>query len=264
MSKFPICTFCGKNDAKPSKEHIIPKWMSREFPDSTWELTNRLTKYVRKSTKYVHLIARYPCMNCNSGWMSDLEQLASPILIPLMHGQPATLSVHDQVTIRTWFFMKTVMFDLHSAVEKLHPRHPEAKKPRPRYFENEELASLKSTLSVHPAYMVFIGRYKNKGRGIYQEDHSGVSVADANDLEPLSDPVRGYAFTFTIEHLVLQSFCAKIDPNLPFYLRDFRLFYAEIGRSSDAVRWPPPREFNDPLLDKFVYRWSEERPLPNS
>ncbi len=194
--------------------------------------------------------------------MHELEDAASPILIPLIHGQPATLSVHDQLTIRTWFFMKAVMYDLHSEREKPHPRSPEGKKPRPRYFENGEHRALMSTLFMHPAYMVFIGRYKGNQHGVIQEDHSGVSVGKRDDLKPLGDPVRGYAVTFMIEHLVLQIFCAKVDPALPFYLRDFRPFYAEIGRSPDAVRWPPPRDFNDALLDKFINRWSEDAPLP--
>jgi hypothetical protein len=236
--------------------------MAREFPNATWEITNRLTNQVRKSKKYVHLIAHYPCERCNNGWMHELEDAASPILIPLIHGNPALLSVRDQVAIRTWFLMKAFMYDLHSEKQKPHPRRPDTNKPRPRYFQDDEHRALMSALFVHPAYMVFIGRYKGNRRSVIQEDHSGVSVGDRNDLKPLANPVRGYALTFMIEHLVLQSFCAKVDPSLPFYVLDFFQFCTRIGGSPNTVKFPALFDFDDTFLDKFIYRWSENPPSP--
>jgi hypothetical protein len=40
---------------------------------------------------------------------------------------------------------------------------------------------------------------------MFQETHSGVSIeAEGDDLAPAVKPIRGYAFTLVIKHLVLK------------------------------------------------------------
>jgi hypothetical protein len=148
----PYCPFCRNHHRSRRGEHIIPKWMSREFPETTWEIEDFLTKYIRKSRKYIHLTTRIVCARCNTGWMSDLEKLSKPIIVPLMHGIPSTLTVRDQVIIAKWLCKTAMVYDLHS----------EKQAPRPRYFEDDEYSAFASTLAHVPSYMFFVGKYEGE------------------------------------------------------------------------------------------------------
>lgn len=252
MPKYPTCTFCGKNDSKPSKEHVLPKWVTNEFPDAIkWETINRLTNYTRKTTKHVNITAKHPCENCNNGWLSRLENKAKPILAPLIHGVPTTLSPSAQAVIGIWFFARAVMFDLHS----------EKATPRVRYFENAEHRLLKIRLACDPYYQFFIAAYAEKQLGFLQEDQLNVRLGTESD--PGTDDVRAYAFTLCIEHLILQIFCVKgIDGSTGYVMRNFDRFCAPLIPNASAITWPPERAFSARTVDDFVYRWS--RHLGNS
>lgn len=248
----PHCPFCDRNHNSRRGEHVIPKWIAREFPDIKWDITNLLTNYNRIGAKnHIHILTQRPCSACNNGWMAKLENLAKPVLLPLIHGKPSTLSIKDQIIIATWFFKTAVMYDLHSEIHA----------PRPRYFEDDEHHELKSTLSFNHTYRVFIGKYTGDDFFTIQEDHSGITVAHRSDLKPLGDTVRVYAVTLLVKHLVLQIFCAKIPNDVAFYIRDYRSFYIQIVQPH-AVMWPPPQNFDDMLLYKFINRWSETPPPP--
>jgi hypothetical protein len=139
----------------------------------------------------------------------------------------------------------------------------EKRAPRPRYFENDELRAFKATLSFYPTYMFFIGAYNGSEAGIFQEDHSGFTIAYQNDLIPLGDPVRVYALTLVIKHLVLQICCAKTIPAIGhFYMKDFRALCTQIGAVPNDVQWPPLYAFGDELIDEFIHRWSDVPPSP--
>jgi hypothetical protein len=252
FSVMPQCPFCQRKHRTRKGEHVLPKWMALEFPDSVWAIENRLTKYVRKSVKYIHITTNKPCPDCNSGWMSDLERLASPVLIPLMHGTPTTLDIREQMIIAVWFIKTAMTYDLHS----------EQFAPRPRYFEENDHRALRSWLAFNPIYQFYVGAYAGTQPGLIQEDHFGVSLAERNSLKPLSEPSRAYALTLVIKHLVLQVFCSKdIDTSLPVRMRPFRGFSIPIT-SSAPVNWPPPRAFGDKLIEKYIYRWSADLPPP--
>ena len=247
----PECPFCLRKHKTRRGEHVLPKWMAEEFPDSIWALENRLTRYVRKSTKYIHITTNQPCADCNSGWMSDLERLAKPVLVPLMHGTPSTLDIREQLIIAVWFIKTAMTYDLHS----------EQFAPRPRYFEINEHRALMSSLAFNPIYQFYLGAYGGPQPGLIQEDHFGVSVAEADSLKPLGEPVRAYSLTLMIKHLVLQVFCAKnVDPNLPMHMRPFTGFSIQIT-SGSPVNWPPQRVFGDNSIEEFIYRWSR---IPNT
>lgn len=252
----PQCPFCHKNHStkRGRGEHVLPKWMSRQFPDTVWAIENTLTKYVRKSEKFINITTPMPCSDCNSGWMSTLENHSKPVLVPLMNGEPAILSARDQLLIAIWLFKTATMYDLHA----------EKQAPRPHYFEDQEYSLLMSSLAFHPFYQFYTGIYKGSQPGLIREDHLGVSIVQADSLQPLNDPVRAYTFTLAIKHLVLQIFCAKIIDDLPFRMRPFRGFAIQLGASRNSVHWPPERQFGDTLIENFAKRWTEGLPPPVS
>jgi hypothetical protein len=248
----PYCPFCQRNHSSKRGEHVIPRWVSREFPTDTWHMEDRLTKYVRKTKKYIHLVSPMPCQRCNNTWLSRIENDAKPILAPLMHGKRSSLEPRDQVIIARWVFKTALIYDLLA----------EQQAPRPRYFDDEEYVTFREDLSFRPSYIFFIGAYRGSQVSIIQEDHSGVSVATVEDLKPIDGPpIRAYSLTLVINYLVLQIFCAKIDPAIgKFYMRDFRPVSTQIAISAKNVSWPPPYCLDDTNIDRFIHRWSDMPP----
>lgn len=248
MPKYPTCPFCGKNDSKPSKEHLLPKWFTEEFGSAAWDCFDELTHYTRKSTKHLHLVTdkgRRPCETCNNGWMSRLEKRAKPILIPLMRGRESVLTPRQQATIAMWFFLRTVIFDLRS----------ETATPRQCYFEDSEFRLLHDRLTCDRHYLFFIAAYSETEKGFMREDQLFVRLVFPN--EPPSDPVRAYAFTFCIEHLILQVFCAKGGrDSMSYYMRNFDAFCKRLTPDNPIITWPPERVFSPAIVNEFVYRWS--------
>jgi hypothetical protein len=245
---YPTCPFCGKNDSKPSKEHLLPKWFAEEFGSDTWECFDELTNYTRKSTKHLHLVTgkgRRPCAKCNSGWLSRLEKRAKPILVPLMRGREATLTPRQQATIAMWFFARAVMFDLRC----------ETVTPRPCYFDNSEFRLLHDRLTCDRHYLFFIAAYSETTKGFMREDQLFVNLIFDSDKPP-SDPIRAYAFTLGIEHLILQIFCVKgMRDSMSYYMRNFDAFCKRL-RTDTPITWPPERVFSPDIVNEFVFRWS--------
>ena len=85
-----LCLFC--DSAELTREHIWPDWLVTEYKSrgpsgrgaytATLEHTDGLNAEWRQST--ITMKRRLVCESCNSGWMSDLESLASPMLKPLL------------------------------------------------------------------------------------------------------------------------------------------------------------------------------------
>ncbi|MBC7912426.1 MAG: hypothetical protein H7Y30_18105 [Pyrinomonadaceae bacterium] len=186
--------------------------------------------------------------------MSELEKMSIPVLLPIIHGTPVTLSLPEQVIVATWFFKTAVMYDLHS----------ERQAPRPLYFEDYEHRQLRDTLSMNPFYAIYLGKYTGEQFFIIQEDHSDLVFAKRSDLQPLGDSVRVYSLTLAIKHLVLQIFCAKTTllSTVPLYARDWSAFYVQLATLPFRVDWPPPLNLDDSLIEHFIHRWSDIPSLP--
>lgn len=87
------CLFCGiQGPGVLSKEHVIPKWLLKalDLPDDDQFFqgvarseTGLLLEPRRVQSTFGFVEGRI-CQDCNGGWMRRLENLAKPILIPLI------------------------------------------------------------------------------------------------------------------------------------------------------------------------------------
>lgn len=102
-----------------SGEHRIANWvrahtlrpamLNHERTQLDWELEGIASaKTVHVSGDPYSLKVRWVCKTCNNGWMSDLQNQAKPILVPLLANQSSTLGVEDLTTLARWVAM-TVM-----------------------------------------------------------------------------------------------------------------------------------------------------------
>lgn len=109
------CIFCGA-DEKLTREHFFGEWLKDEFPNDA-----KTTHTFGKVEWPKHLITRSPkindtkrtgntrsryvrvvCKSCNSGWMSQLETAARPIITSLMNRSFRALGPKEQSILATW------------------------------------------------------------------------------------------------------------------------------------------------------------------
>jgi len=120
------CIFCERQPpaVKMSREHIFADWLREYFPrDATTTHTHGTITW---PTPYASIeqgvfrAKRLPghsgsrkvkaiCEPCNNEWMSNkLEELAKPILIPMLASRPLELIAETQRVLAAWV-TKTVM-----------------------------------------------------------------------------------------------------------------------------------------------------------
>jgi len=118
------CVFCGDSlrGQRKSREHIFPKWLQAHLGLSEEQLHHTLyTKrgeidHVR-SLPFLSHVSGLVCEQCNTGWMSELEGQAKPLLIPLLDGICKGRIRRDDCQIIAQWLFKTAL-TLHSASQR--------------------------------------------------------------------------------------------------------------------------------------------------
>jgi hypothetical protein len=106
-----LCMFCGASGAN-SEEHVFPNWLNkvgygghgiREYGD----IGAMQQQEGGIFTKRIRVV----CKRCNSGWMSDLEEAAKPLLLQCFNAGPEkiTLDEYAQRVLATWAFKTTAV-----------------------------------------------------------------------------------------------------------------------------------------------------------
>lgn len=140
------CIFCGS--PKVTREHVFSRWLHRFLPTRPNRRSNVRIAVDHKGRIDLadDLKLNFPlrdwqikcvCGNykgcCNNEWMRDLEDLARPIIEPMLHGVRLRLSEADQKTIATWAILK-VMVVHHRFVHHMQRKQMREKREPPRYW----------------------------------------------------------------------------------------------------------------------------------
>lgn len=163
--KYPkpkVCAFCGASGAM-SREHAWGDWIKGFLPPDTvlnhdvystnddWSvpgkpvLSGQRTKKISGAPRSLRLPV--VCASCNNGWMSRIEQqMAIPILGPLLRGDHRTLTIDDQTGLALWVEMKMM-------VKQLWGRGPAVNTPEQRRL-------LMDTQLPDPLTKIWIGSYE--------------------------------------------------------------------------------------------------------
>jgi hypothetical protein len=113
-----LCIF-GGHDKKLTSEHIWGDWVTKYVPRTMnkHQFANILIpKPGEPEPPIVRIRAGDPlssqvpvvCGNCNSGWMSQLQNQAKPFLIPLFEGKECALAAEARTTVSAWIAMATM------------------------------------------------------------------------------------------------------------------------------------------------------------
>jgi hypothetical protein len=107
------CVFCGGTPV--TAEHIWPRWAQKYLLSrDPQEHTRTIRQAGRDPRRNVYPMrpfdakAKIVCGDCNTGWMSRLEQRAQPPLIDLMGGSSWQLGRSEQQLLAAWG-LKTIL-----------------------------------------------------------------------------------------------------------------------------------------------------------
>lgn len=121
------CRFCGATDRKITNEHVWPEWLADFLPGmpplGQAERWSSGVGHERFRQPFLSATVRVFCEECNSGWMSDLENVAKPIVGPMVTGQALELDAAAQEIVANWVALKGLVAVQTSKVEQPIPEY---------------------------------------------------------------------------------------------------------------------------------------------
>jgi hypothetical protein len=132
------CAFCPKT-AKLTGEHVFSDWMNLVLPGrKLWRRYQQDGSHREWQWPGLHLKAKVVCGDCNSGWMSRLEnRYAKPAMTDLILGKQSIPIPQSRANSIALFAFKTAVIFEHMS------KHRHA-----RFFSREARYRFKSTLEI--------------------------------------------------------------------------------------------------------------------
>lgn len=226
------CAFC-EGAGKLDKEHVFPRWIGRLFGLHKFRIQHTRTFLDEQGRSGGKAWPAAPfqikvtavCGECDSGWMSDLEDEAAPTLKPLIRGERQTLSEAEQATVALWA-TKTAMMAAFTHRERWH------------YFP-DQFRWVYEQRSPPPHHQIWLaGRTQGVGEWPFLYRSAGLTIAP----ESLMDRVgtNGHRTTIGIGHLVMHIFGHPIHdgPVLDMGAETGRVL-TPIWPVEGETEWPP-------------------------
>lgn len=181
-----LCIFCGGHPI--TKEHMWPDWLRNYIPRTRLNYHSRSGIMFKKHTKSKISLhggdphsstVRRVCKSCNSGWMSQLQNLAKPILVPLIENGHISLRKRDQTILAEWITMFTMVAEFKLRSEELVS------------ISAEERHQFKNTQRPLKNWKIWIGKTETdnwKGKYVHTTlavSSDGVDIAITSDGVPV-------------------------------------------------------------------------------
>lgn len=108
-----LCIFCHREGQTLTREHVYPDWLSKLYSQEVVginEVSGDNLNRIWQGAIFQHKV-KLVCVECNNGWMSDLEGGVKDLLVSLAFTHDkCVLSEEDQRKISLWV-QKTVLVD---------------------------------------------------------------------------------------------------------------------------------------------------------
>lgn len=182
------------------------------------------------------------CLNCNTGWMKDLEQRTATVLGPMLLGPalPVTLDPARQATLATWAVKTSLLltyrkFKIQAGgwipADNLTWLYLHGRSDRPP-----------------PGARVWLGGIRPRDAATYRRLSASVQAGCL--LDKAANPVA-HVGTFSLGHVLFQVFCCEthnsaLSPESEAWLApagQFQSALVQITPPSTEVSWPPDAVF---------------------
>jgi hypothetical protein len=247
------CAFC-RRERKLTLEHAFPSWIQRYLPHSQHVTSVTHTAKAEGEelrawkTRDLDVKVKRVCAECNNGWMSDLEQVARLVLVPLMNGRPRRLVASEQEIIAVWAIKTALVCEF---------IHPSARGASDLHFRD-----IGERLNPPRDSHVWLARYEGPKELDY--NHRVLVFTDSSDTKR-----TGYITSFIINRLVIYVMDVQEGPPLRTELSA----HAERGAvpihpvKYGVVSWPPQVALaDDAAVESFLLAIAPDRedpPLPS-
>lgn len=114
------CVFCGAPDADVpiTRDLIFADWLDQGSASAAAgaEVSCKRGSQAKVGRDWAATEAAGPtlravCGSCAADWMPSLDSVARSLLVPIIEGAEARLTVEDQIAIATWAALKAAMFE---------------------------------------------------------------------------------------------------------------------------------------------------------
>lgn len=240
-----------------SEEHLWSSWMAPLLPQgqalqhveyaekfrgrvSLGNPTYR-TKHGSAATKRYKVV----CKRCNETWMSGMETMAKPRLIPLIKGQPTLLNDRDRQMVADWIMLKVLIAE-HTAYSDF-PAEPLYSKEDYEYF---------MLLRQLPfGVRIWIGHHTGtKWKSAIFGHSAGILPPHVPPPEPPMPPKNTHAITLGIGSLLIHVLMTTAEPvyswlTMGSLVPPFRLLWP---LTPEDIRWLPLHSLTDAEADQLV------------
>lgn len=236
------CVFCGVSGTM-TKEHVLPDWLERTglggrsaAAGSGW--LNRPREY-RQTSRPFQATVKAVCATCNNGWMSQLEQIAGRVLVPIMQGEETVVSQRDQPALAMWT-LKTVLMAMRSSSQQDRDQGyglPPA--------EFTDLHRQKDQLRPPDHVQVWLGHYNGQQHLASVQATPMIVTAD-----PMAEPARphAYAFSVLLGQALLQGIRFTTSPLTLDLTTEQGL--TQLWPTRGDLEWPAGEPIPDPALHR--------------
>lgn len=233
------CAFCRREVSLKPPEHVWPDWIRKHQPDHGRSARQRLSvshktgrAYDIENFKASERKMEIVCAQCNGTWMSDLESLASPILGPMIEGNPSRLRVKQQAIVAFWA-LKTVMM-----LQFTRPKHQQA---IPAAHFDYVYQRRKPPPNCRIWILGFTGEPYNSSFAI--QGHELMARVKVDPLPP--ERMNAYTATLGINHLVFELVGYVVPGEFNVVPQDHWTDYRRHiwPTYGGTLSWPPPKTF---------------------
>lgn len=181
-----VCIFCEGTGL--SKEHFWPDWISSHISkaDTDKHITEihsgdvrskpELEKKIERQGNLVTKKFRVVCRDCNSGWMSRLEESVKPFILSAMQNKNITLNPEQVAMLARWVVMKVLVAEQNHDGTQVTPTDD-----RKSFYED----------SVIPSYFrVYIARHETDNEAAYHRYSSTLALSESGPLTDLKGMER--------------------------------------------------------------------------
>lgn len=248
------CIFCGKKGNK-SKEHLWPEWMHEYLPSvgdgshvresNSFQWKQPIDEMMLKRQGHLFTTKfRVVCKDCNSGWMSRLEESVKPIFLKMIKGEKLSLHKSDQELLSRWIALKVIVGEHAEKGIHVTPK-------KNRYLLMEEN-------KVPEYFVIYVCSHDTKSDTAWLRISNTLALSPKGPNPPLGNMTRntqsvafvcGRAFIF-----VFASREQDIGPTEFIKMNGLERLYPQ---ELETIEWPTPKQVNKQEMSKLAWALHE-------